>query len=243
MSDNKSIMRKMLQVMGGAEPTTKPVLKESVAPSKLQATINKLEAQYANIKEGKEHANKDAFDSNANVGDTYKTSKGTVTKTSSGIKHERGAGKEEKDELDESDNCAGHDDEASDKKLIKKMVKKDALNPVNEEQSDEYGYTYRLLGRLQADCDYFLAPMSRSSKQLWAGSVADQIAKMKELWNSLPADGKPQWLSMEDILQYEKDMSSSPEGFGPEDEVQDTDLRADPSKPAYIKKVTENDME
>ena len=33
-----------------------------------------------------------------------------------------------------------------------------------------------------------------------------QIEEMKKLWNKLPEDGKPQWLSMEDILEYEKKM-------------------------------------
>jgi hypothetical protein len=36
--------------------------------------------------------------------------------------------------------------------------------------------------------------------------VEEQIKKMKELWNILPQ--KPEWLSMEDIEEYEKKMKN-----------------------------------
>lgn len=66
---------------------------------------------------------------------------------------------------------------------------------------------YMLLSRLKSDCEYFLNHGGRSEKHLWAGNVKDQIEKMKELWNSFPKDKKPEWLSMEDIEKYEKEMS------------------------------------
>lgn len=72
-------------------------------------------------------------------------------------------------------------------------------------ESDE-SFNYRLLGRLQSDCDYFLGAGGGSERQLWAGNVKDQITKMKELWNGFPDDKKPEWLTMEQIEQYEKDM-------------------------------------
>lgn len=71
---------------------------------------------------------------------------------------------------------------------------------LNENKGD-----YMLLSRLQSDCEYFLNHGGRSEKHLWAGNVKEQIAKMKELWNGL--DKKPEWLSMEDIEKYEKEMS------------------------------------
>ena len=36
--------------------------------------------------------------------------------------------------------------------------------------------------------------------------MTDQIGYMKALWNSFPEDGKPEWLTMEQILNYEKQM-------------------------------------
>ena len=56
---------------------------------------------------------------------------------------------------------------------------------------------YRLLGRLKSDCDYFLGAGGRAEKHLWAGNVREQIAKMRELYASLP--DKPEWITPEDI--------------------------------------------
>lgn len=65
-------------------------------------------------------------------------------------------------------------------------------------------YNYMLLGRLQTDCDYFLGNGNGSERNLWAFSVEEQIKEMKKLWNLLPV--KPQWLSYEQIENYEKEM-------------------------------------
>ena len=65
-------------------------------------------------------------------------------------------------------------------------------------------YTYMLLSRLQQDCEYFLGQGYGAEKHLWAGSVEAQITKMKELWNELPV--KPEWLSLEGIEEYEREM-------------------------------------
>ena len=63
---------------------------------------------------------------------------------------------------------------------------------------------YMLLDRLKSDCDYYLGYGNRSDKNLWAGNVEGQISKMRELYNKLPE--KPEWLSAEDIDNYEKMM-------------------------------------
>ena len=66
--------------------------------------------------------------------------------------------------------------------------------------------TYMLLSRLQMDNKYFLGCGNRQEKHLWAGSVEDQIQEMKKLYNSLPENAKPEWLSMDDINEFEKNM-------------------------------------
>lgn len=66
-------------------------------------------------------------------------------------------------------------------------------------------FNYMLLGRLQTDCEYFLGWGNRLEKYLWAGNAADQIAKMKELYNGFTE--KPEWLSYQEILDYEKAMT------------------------------------
>ena len=67
-------------------------------------------------------------------------------------------------------------------------------------------FRYMMLDRLQSDCDYYLGYGNRSEKQLWTGNVDEQIKQMKLLWNSFPEDKKPEWLTMEQILNYEKEM-------------------------------------
>lgn len=90
---------------------------------------------------------------------------------------------------------------------IKNNTVRCVISPKTKTESkDNEGseYDYMLLSRLKSDCDYFLGNGNRYEKHLWAGNVDDQIAKMKELYNKLPE--KPEWLTMEDIENYEKEM-------------------------------------
>lgn len=63
---------------------------------------------------------------------------------------------------------------------------------------------YLLLGRLKHDCEHYLGHGGRNAKRLWAGNEAEQIAKMKELYDGLTV--KPEWLSLEEILSFEAQM-------------------------------------
>lgn len=67
-------------------------------------------------------------------------------------------------------------------------------------------FYYRLLSRLQADCEYYIE--HPHERHLWAGSVEDQIAKMRELYNLFTDDEKPEWISLEEIQNYEDIMIS-----------------------------------
>lgn len=75
-------------------------------------------------------------------------------------------------------------------------------------ESDDKKYNYMLLSRLKSDCDYFLGHGLRNEKHLWAGSVDKQVAKMRELYNSFADDEKPDWLTMDQIDEYERKMKS-----------------------------------
>ena len=77
----------------------------------------------------------------------------------------------------------------------------------NRRQPHEF--EYQLLSRLKADCEYYLKWGGRSVNHLWAGNVKAQIAKMKELWNVL--ETKPRWLTMEQINEYERQMTVTEE--------------------------------
>lgn len=68
-------------------------------------------------------------------------------------------------------------------------------------------FDYKLMDRLRSDCEYFINYFSGKGTErvLWAGNVADQIAKMKELYDKVPV--KPEWLTMQDIQGYEYKMN------------------------------------
>lgn len=67
-------------------------------------------------------------------------------------------------------------------------------------------FRYMLLNRMQVDCEYYLT--SKHPKFLWANNEYKQIEYMKAIWNSFPDDGKPEWLTMEQIENYEKKLTS-----------------------------------
>lgn len=73
-------------------------------------------------------------------------------------------------------------------------------------ENNDHEFDYMMLGRLQSDVEYFLGNGSGSERVLYYGNVKEHIQAMKDLWNKLPEDGKPEWLSYEEIEDYEKKM-------------------------------------
>lgn len=67
-------------------------------------------------------------------------------------------------------------------------------------------FRYMMLSRFKSDCDYYLGYGNRSSNALWAKDEKEHIENMKALHNSFVGDDKPEWLTWEDILEYERKM-------------------------------------
>ena len=67
-------------------------------------------------------------------------------------------------------------------------------------------FQYMMLDRLRSDCDYYLGFGGRNAKVLAEKNERQQIEAMKKLWLSFPEEGKPEWLTWEQILAYEKQM-------------------------------------
>ena len=88
---------------------------------------------------------------------------------------------------------------------IAHLIKADEFFTQQEKTVLEHNQEYRLLDRLRSDCEYFLGAGNRSEKHLWAGSVRAQIAKMRELYDTLPE--KPEWLTKETIDDYAERMA------------------------------------
>lgn len=88
------------------------------------------------------------------------------------------------------------------------------LYPIRQEYSfkqesfrrNPYEFQYMLLSRMQSDCEYYLGYGRRSASILSENNPQHHIKRMKELWKELPADGKPEWLTWEQLLKYEKAM-------------------------------------
>lgn len=72
-------------------------------------------------------------------------------------------------------------------------------------QSDKF--KYQMLSRLKMDCDYYLGNGNRNKKHLWAENEEKQFEAIKEIWNTFSDDDKPEWLTREDISNYEIQMT------------------------------------
>jgi hypothetical protein len=77
---------------------------------------------------------------------------------------------------------------------------------IDEINSREPEFKYQLLARLEQDCKYFLGNGNGANKHLWGDTPEEHIGFMKGIWNSFPEEGKPEWLSFEEILRFEREM-------------------------------------
>lgn len=97
--------------------------------------------------------------------------------------------------------------------LISQLGEKDLeLNEsidVDKYVNKDKEFKYKLLSRLQSDCDYFLGAGNRAEKHLWANNVEDQIALMKALYNSFSEEDRPEWITLDKIEEYEKEMKDN----------------------------------
>lgn len=75
------------------------------------------------------------------------------------------------------------------------------------QQSPEF--RYMLLDRMKQDCLYYLGAGNRKEKYLWAGNVTEQISTMQAIWDSFPADQKPEWLTKSDISSFKEQMEKT----------------------------------
>ena len=88
---------------------------------------------------------------------------------------------------------------------IAQLIREDKFFTQQEKTVLEHNQEYQLLDRLRSDCEYFLGAGNRLEKHLWTGSVRAQIAKMRELYDTLPE--KPEWLTKETIDDYAERMA------------------------------------
>ena len=80
----------------------------------------------------------------------------------------------------------------------------------NEEErrkanENPFRFTYMLLDKLRIDCEYHIR-MKRLHGFECIKDIPAHLTEMRRLWHSLPSDGKPEWLSLEEIEKFEKQM-------------------------------------
>ena len=68
-------------------------------------------------------------------------------------------------------------------------------------------FLYQMLGRLEADCLYYLGNGGRFAGHLWAGNEREQTKLMRMIYRRLcEAFTAPEWMSEEKINEYAEQM-------------------------------------
>ena len=70
----------------------------------------------------------------------------------------------------------------------------------------ELKFRYMMLDRLRQDCKYYLRIKAGSPCVLWGNDERHHIETMKAIWNTFREWETPEWLTWEDILEFERKM-------------------------------------
>lgn len=93
------------------------------------------------------------------------------------------------------------------------------VNPVTEHEKREkqYKFQYMMLSRLQSDCVGFFGRDEDESSHMdcryqnehfiWGKDIRKLVSEMKRLWDEIPEDLKPEWLTREEIEGFCKRVS------------------------------------
>ena len=71
-----------------------------------------------------------------------------------------------------------------------------------EEREKAFKFDYMMLSRMQMDCKYY--KNADHYNHAHCQTAKEMIESMKERWNKFPDDLKPEWITWEEILEYEK---------------------------------------
>ncbi len=82
------------------------------------------------------------------------------------------------------------------------IIKSSQKKPIEKEKK----FQYQMLDRLRNDCDYYLGYGDRNPGVLPSSDERKHIETMKDIWKSFSDTEKPEWLTWEQILDYEKAM-------------------------------------
>lgn len=93
------------------------------------------------------------------------------------------------------------------------------VNPITEREKREkqYKFQYMMLSRLQSDCVGFFGRDDDESSHMdcryhnehfiWGKDIRKLVSEMKRLWDEIPEDLKPEWLTREQVEGFCKRVS------------------------------------
>lgn len=90
--------------------------------------------------------------------------------------------------------------------VIEDIMKGNEYLYKQDQPTERERFNYMMLSRLQQDCDYYLNYGNRNEKKLWALNVKDHIKEMKKIHDGFEDNKKPEWLTYNEILEYERKM-------------------------------------
>lgn len=67
-------------------------------------------------------------------------------------------------------------------------------------------FRYQMLDRLKSDCEYFLGMGHRNLKYLHDSNIRSHINLMRKLYHSFDIMEKPEWITLDQITEYENRM-------------------------------------
>ena len=89
--------------------------------------------------------------------------------------------------------------------VFEKINKGENMNEDLDISNMDDSFKYRLLDRMRSDCEYYING-AKSNKHLFMQNPQAQIKAMKDIYNSFSEKDVPEWISMEDINNYERQM-------------------------------------
>lgn len=91
------------------------------------------------------------------------------------------------------------------KYLLKNIPESDVKYSLTDKVKFEGKFSFSMLSRYQQDAEYFINS-NGGERNLYFPNVEEHIMEMKKLYNVIPKNQKPEWLTMDMILDYEKQM-------------------------------------
>jgi hypothetical protein len=73
----------------------------------------------------------------------------------------------------------------------------------NNEIQKSFEFSYMMLGRLQMDLEYYFGCGKQCEKHLYYQDINEHLEEVKKLHATFPDNMKPEWLTEENIAEYE----------------------------------------